>query len=158
MEGAAGPEQGIAGPAAVPVEFLLDAAPALVRGVPGEPVWLTLRSLRGAWELARGAEVFVCENPTVLEAAADRHGAASRPLVCTFGLPSQATWELLTGLGDVRRHVRADGDVVGWRIVNQLRARLPGAFTWRMPEGCTAYEEELLEDLLSDLKGDTLGP
>ena len=35
---------------------------------------------------------------------------------------------------------------------------LPGAFTWRMPEGCTAYEEELLEDLLSDLKGDTLGP
>ena len=26
-----------------------------------------------------------------------------------------------------------------------------GALTWRMPEGCTAYEEELLEDLLSDL-------
>ncbi len=135
-------------------------APAvrLCHAAPGEPVWLTLRSLRGAWELARGAEVFVCENPTVLEAAADRHGAASRPLVCTFGLPSQATWELLTGLGDVRCHVRADGDVVGWRIVNQLRARLPGALTWRMPEGCTAYEEELLEDLLSDLKGDTLGP
>lgn len=156
--GAAGPEQGIAGPAAVPVEVLLDAAPALVRGAPGEPVWLTLRSLRGAWELARGAEVFVCENPTVLEAAADRHGAASRPLVCTFGFPSHAAWELLTGLGDVRCHVRADGDAVGWRIVNQLRDRLPGAFTWRMPEGCTAYEEELLEDLLSDLKGDTLGP
>ena len=36
VEGAAGPEQGIAGPAAVPVEFLLDAAPVLVRGVPGE--------------------------------------------------------------------------------------------------------------------------
>ena len=106
----------------------------------------------------RGTEVFVCENPTVLEAAADRHGAASRPLVCTFGFPSHAAWELLTGLGDVRCHVRADGDAVGWRIVNQLRDRLPGAFTWRMPEGCTAYEEELLEDLLSDLKGDTLGP
>ena len=135
-------------------------APAvrLCHAAPGEPVWLTLRSLRGAWELARGAEVFVCENPTVLEAAADRHGAASRPLVCTFGLPSQAAWELLTGLGDVRCHVRADGDVVGWRIVKQLRDRLPGALTWRMPEGCTAYEEELLEDLLSDLKGDTLGP
>ena len=135
-------------------------APAvrLCHAAPGEPVWLTLRSFRGDWELARGAEVFVCENPTVLEAAADRHGAASRPLVCTFGLPSQATWELLTGLGDVRCQVRADGDVVGWRIVNQLRDRLPGALTWRMPEGCTAYEEELLEDLLSDLKGDTLGP
>ena len=135
-------------------------APAvrLCHAAPGEPVWLTLRSLRGAWELARGAEVFVCENPTVLEAAADRHGAASRPLVCTFGLPSQAAWELLTGLGEVRCHVRADGDVVGWRIVKQLRDRLPGALTWRMPEGCTAYEEELLEDLLSDLKGDTLGP
>ena len=135
-------------------------APAvrLCHAAPGEPVWLTLRSLRGDWELARGAEVFVCENPTVLEAAADRHGAASWPLVCTFGLPSQAAWELLTGLGDVRCHVRADGDAVGWRIVNQLRDRLPGALTWRMPEGCTAYEEELLEDLLSDLKGDTLGP
>ena len=72
-------------------------------------------------------------------------------MVCTFGLPSQAAWELLTGLGDVRCHVRADGDAVGWRIVNQLRDRLPGALTWRMPEGCTAYEEELLEDLLSDL-------
>lgn len=135
-------------------------APAvrLCHAAPGEPVWLTLRSLRGDWELARGTEVFVCENPTVLEAAADRHGAASRPLVCTFGLPSQAAWELLTGLGDVRCHVRADGDAVGWRIVNQLRDRLPGALTWRMPEGCTAYEEELLGDLLSDLKGDTLGP
>ena len=134
-------------------------APAvrLCHAAPGEPVWLTLRSLRGDWGIARGAEVFVCENPTVLEAAADRHGAASRPLVCTFGLPSQAAWELLTGLGDVRCHVRADGDVVGWRSVKQLRDRLPGAFTWRMPEGCTAYEEELLEDLLSDLKGDTLG-
>ena len=135
-------------------------APAvrLCHAAPGEPVWLTLRSFRGDWGIAGGAEVFVCENPTVLEAAADRHGAASRPLVCTFGLPSQAAWELLTGLGEVRCHVRADGDVVGWRIVNQLRDRLPGAFTWRMPEGCTAYEEELLEDLLSDLKGDTLGP
>ena len=135
-------------------------APAvrLCHAAPGEPVWLTLRSFRGDWGIAGGAEVFVCENPTVLEAAADRHGAASRPLVCTFGLPSQAAWELLTGLGEVRCHVRADGDVVGWRIVKQLRDRLPGALTWRMPEGCTAYEEELLEDLLSDLKGDTLGP
>ena len=103
----------------------------------------------GAGRGARGS--LRLENPTVLEAAADCHGAASRPLVCTFGLPSQAAWELLTGLGDVCCHVRADGDVVGWRIVNQLRDRLPGALTWRMPEGCTAYEEELLEDLLSDL-------
>ena len=135
-------------------------APAvrLCHAAPGEPVWLTLRSLRGGWGLAEGTEVFVCENPTVLEAAADRHGPASRPLVCTFGLPGQAAWELLTGLGDVPCHVRADGDAVGWRIVNQLRDRLPGALTWRMPEGCTVYEEELLEDLLSDLKGDTLGP
>ena len=36
MEGAAGPEQGIAGPAAMPVEFLLDAAPALVQGAPSK--------------------------------------------------------------------------------------------------------------------------
>ena len=57
-------------------------APAvrLCHAAPGEPVWLTLRSFRGDWELAGGAEVFVCENPTVLEAAADRHGAASWPL------------------------------------------------------------------------------
>ena len=36
MEGAAGPAQGIVGPAVVPVEFLLGAVPVLVRGVPGE--------------------------------------------------------------------------------------------------------------------------
>ncbi|WP_338572893.1 DUF2399 domain-containing protein [Arachnia propionica] len=123
---------------------------ALPRG-PGGTGVVDPAVVPGRLGAGRGAEVFVCENPTVLEAAADRHGAASRPLVCTFGLPSQAAWELLLGLGDVRCHVRADGDVVGWRIVNQLRDRLPGAFTWRMPEGCTAYEEELLEDLLSDL-------
>ena len=36
VEGAAGPEQGIVGPAVVPVEFLLGAVPVLVRGVLGK--------------------------------------------------------------------------------------------------------------------------
>ena len=34
----------------------------------------------------------------------------------------------------------------------------PGTLTRRLPQDCTAYEEELPEDLLSDPKGDILGP
>lgn len=126
-------------------------APAarLCAATPGEPVWLSLRSLTG--ELTTDAdEVFVCENPAILEEAADRFGVTSRPLVCTFGLPNQATFTLLRAL-DADLYVRADGDATGWRIVRMLLDRFPRASLWRMPPGATQYEEELLEKLLSDL-------
>lgn len=120
--------------------------------VQAEPVWLTLRALLQPFALAEGVpEVFVCENPSIVEAAADRYGALSRPLVCTYGLPNLATMTLLVALASrATLRVRADGDAVGWRIVERL-LRLPGAKPWRMPDGLDRYEEELLEDLLADL-------
>ena len=35
---------------------------------------------------------------------------------------------------------------------------LPGVLAWWVSEDRAVYEEELLEDLPSDLEGDTLGP
>lgn len=135
---------------------LVGDAPAVAFCVasPGEPTWLTLRSLEGGFALRAPQDVFVCENPTIVEAAAAMSGARSRPLVCTFGRPTAAAWALLRGLGsDARLHVRADGDATGWSIVESFLTEFPHAVNWRMPEGTTAFEEELLADLLSDLAG-----
>ena len=125
---------------------------AALAAVRGEPVWLTLRSLLAPFALADGApEVFVCENPAIVEAAADRYGPDSRPLVCTFGLPNLAATTLLSSLASTATlRVRADGDAVGWRIVDRLLL-LPGARPWRMPAGFDRYEEEILDELLEDL-------
>lgn len=125
---------------------------AQLAAIEGEPVWLTLRALRQSFRLADGVEeVFVCENPAIVEAAADRFGAASRPLVCTFGNPDLATNTLLEGIApQTRLRIRADGDRVGWQIVERL-LRLPGAQPWRMPPGFELYEEEIIEELLGDL-------
>lgn len=128
-------------------------AVAVASAAPGEPTWLTLRSLRGELRLAPGvAEVFVCENPSIIEAAADAFGACSKPLVCTFGFPNQATLTLLAALAEsgTRLRVRADADAAGWNIVKQLM-QFRGTERWRMPEGQRGYEEEFIADLLSDL-------
>ncbi|WP_341728350.1 TIGR02679 domain-containing protein [Brooklawnia sp.] len=132
-----------------------EGAAVQLAAVEAEPVWLTLRSLRGSdWRLADGvAEVFVCENPSIVEAAADRFGASCRPLICTFGVPGLAAQLLLASIARrARLWVRADGDMAGWRIVESL-LRLPGAQPWRMPPGFSAYEEEIVDDLLDDLAG-----
>lgn len=141
---------------------LVGDAPAVAfcAASPGEPTWLTLRSLEGSFALCTPQDVFVCENPTIVEAAAATSGARSRPLVCTFGRPSAAAWALLRGLGpDARLRVRADGDVTGWSIVETFLTEFSHATTWRMPHGTTAFEEELLADLLCDLAdvGDKVG-
>jgi hypothetical protein len=64
------------------------------------------------------SDVYVCENPSVLIAAADQLGESSRPLVCTNGRPSAAALRLLTGLaeGGTSIHVRADDDTSGQAI------------------------------------------
>ena len=62
-----------------------------------EPLWLTLRSLNGAFR-AEAPDIYVCENPSVLIAAADVLGPRARPLICTSGRPSAAAVRLVTGL------------------------------------------------------------
>ena len=58
---------------------------------------LTMRDLRRIdWHLAPGTEVFVCENPRIVESAID--AACQRPLVCTSGNPTTTVLALLDAL------------------------------------------------------------
>jgi uncharacterized protein (TIGR02679 family) len=137
------------------------AAARLTQAAGPEPVWLTLRSLEGSWRPSPAiTDTWVCENPTILEAAVTQLGSDCPPLVCTFGRPASAGVRLLHRLGSsgVRVHVRADDDRTGQSIVAQLLAGIPGAQPWRFPlraanEAASGprFEEQLLQLLLSDL-------
>lgn len=135
-----------------------DAAACRLAGAAGaEPLWLTWRSLGGA-SGSDAPDVYVCENPSVLIAAADRLGVRCLPLVCTNGRPSAATRRLLTALADggTALHVRADEDSAGRDIVSGLTAAIPGTHLWRYslePSPHPRYEEQDLELLLHDLDG-----
>lgn len=111
------------------------AAPAArwCAATPGEPVWLTLRSITGSWTAPSAATIFVCENVTVLEAAADRLSANCPPMVCTDGNPTNVALDLIAGLADAGCgvKVRADFDAVGLNIVDQVRSAAPAATDWR---------------------------
>ena len=96
----------------------------------GEPLRLTLRQLGDATLDVPGGVLFVCENPSVLAAAADDLGAAGAPLLCVEGVPSTATHALLDALGEVELRVHTDFDAGGIRIANLLHRRL-GAGSWR---------------------------
>lgn len=113
-------------------------APAvrLCASSPGEPVWLTLRSLAGRWSAPEGLTVYVCENPTVVEAAADALGRRCPPLACTDGTPASAAIDLVAGLvaGGCRIAVRADFDSAGFTVVDQIRSVAPGSVLWRFDQ------------------------
>lgn len=127
-------------------------AALLSRAAAGEPVWLTARALAaGGWAWPAGARVRVCENPSVVEAAADRLGASCLPLVCTYGQPSTAAGLLLAGLGDGHDvAVSGDRDSTGAAITASLLAAVPGARAW-LPDVDGVFEEERLDALLADL-------
>lgn len=93
----------------------------------GQPLWLTLRQLvqdEVRCALA-GQRVYVCENPAVVAAAADRLGARSAPLLCTCGQPGAAVNHLLARLHADGAVIacRADFDWPGVRIAGALMAR-----------------------------------
>ena len=124
-----------------------------------EPLWLTWRSLIGTF-LAEDPEVFVCENPSVLIAAADELGTRGLPLVCTNGRPSAAAMRLLTGLAAAGTvlHVRADDDPAGQEIVSGIMKAIPGTRLWRFALRVPVtprYEEQDIDVLLRDLRGGT---
>lgn len=133
-----------------------DAACARLTEAAGpEPLWLTWRSLNGTFR-TDNADVFVCENPSVLIAAADTLGEHARPLVCTNGRPSAAATRLLAGLAaaGATLHVRADDDAAGQEIVSGLQSAIPGVRLWRFalrPPERPRYEEQDIHELLRDL-------
>lgn len=127
------------------------AAAALSTATPGEPVWLTLRSLSGVWRPAFSETVYVCENPTIVEAAADRLGATCPPLVCTDGTASAAALDLISRLANAGCEIRAraDFDRAGLVIVEQTRSVAPQLTPWRFD--LDTYRQALGSESMTDL-------
>lgn len=123
----------------------------------GEPVWLTSRLLPAGFGLRPGScagmIVRVCENPAVIEAAADKLSVGALPLVCTYGRPSLAARALLTALAAAGAQVlvTADRDDAGRAILAGLLADVPEAREW-LPDAEGLYEENRLGALLDDLR------
>jgi len=111
------------------------------RTLAGLETHLTLRDLhRMTWQLPTPLEVFVCENPRVVEAAAD-HGCR-RPLVCVSGNPTTTALTLLDALhtAGARLAYRGDFDWPGIAIANRMNSRY-ATRPWRM--NATDYEEHV---------------
>lgn len=105
----------------------------------GQPVALTLRQLRTEpphWPT--GLTVSVCENPSVIAAAADRLGPRTGPIVCTSGQPGAAVLLLVDQLARAGAQFRYHGDFdwYGIRIANFVRRHCEWE-PWRF--GCDDY-------------------
>lgn len=102
----------------------------------GEPCRLTVRQLlRHPPRLnsqISGKIVYVCENPTVVAAAANRLGTHSAPLVCVEGQPRTAVRLLLNELNraGIQLLYHGDFDWSGIQIANLVMER-HGAASWR---------------------------
>jgi uncharacterized protein (TIGR02679 family) len=102
-----------------------------------QPAFLTYRQLHGSHSFApldpAMRVIFICENPSIVSAAAREIGPLCRPLVCTNGQPASATHLLLSQLREAGAELRchADFDWAGLRIIDQL-VQQHGAIPWRM--------------------------
>lgn len=120
----------------------------------GEPARLSLRQLRRhsdrhsncrKGDLHRLLEqsppkiAYVCENPAVVLAAAERLGVPAQPLICLEGQPATAARHLLDALAraGVRLRYHGDFDWTGLQIANLVMER-HGAEPWRY--GSADYE------------------
>jgi uncharacterized protein (TIGR02679 family) len=112
----------------------------------GEPYRVSVRQLRRHPPvfdpMTSGPVVFVCENPTVVDVAANTLGSACRPLICVDGQPKTASRLLLDSLTRAGIQIRYHGDFDwdGIRIGNTI-ARRHGAISWRF--NASDYAEAL---------------
>jgi uncharacterized protein (TIGR02679 family) len=103
----------------------------------GEPTFLSIRQLiRTPLTFSRevvGSVVYICENPSVVAAVANRLGNQTAPLVCIDGQPRTATRLLLNSLqrAGVRLVYHGDFDWPGIQIANTILSR-HNAEPWRM--------------------------
>lgn len=111
------------GPVAESLRLLADA---------GEPAVITLRQLSREAVNFRPETVFVCENPSVVNAVAEALGARARPLVCGGGWPNTAVGLLLERLQQCGCELRYQGDfdAEGVRIAEHM-SRRHGTSSWR---------------------------
>ncbi|HWB14136.1 MAG TPA: TIGR02679 family protein [Pirellulales bacterium] len=102
----------------------------------GEPYRVSVRQLRRDPPIfdpiTSGPVVFVCENPTVVDVAANKLGRSCRPLVCIDGQPKTASRLLLDALvgGGIQIRYHGDFDWDGIRIANTIMRR-HDATSWR---------------------------
>jgi len=102
-----------------------------------EPVFLTYRQLQRGhpFEPLDPAmrTVFICENPSIVSAAARELGPTCRPIICTNGQPASAAKLLLSQLkqAGAELHCHADFDWAGLRIIDQLVREYAG-IPWLM--------------------------
>lgn len=101
----------------------------------GAPCRLTFRHLRlyaPTIEPPGESPLFVCENPSIVAAAADRLGPNSRALVCVEGQPNLAALGLLrlATVAGWRLTYHGDFDWGGIRIANQIYQQF-GFRPWR---------------------------
>lgn len=84
------------------------------------------------WAVPTGTRIWLCENPSVLHAAANHFGPACPAMICVEGNPSLAALQLITVLGRGGALLAYHGDfgsgglVIGNRIIGAL-----GAAPWR---------------------------
>lgn len=103
----------------------------------GQPAFLTYRQIQNgnSFESLDAAMrvIYICENPSIVSAAAREIGARCQPLVCTNGQPASAAHLLLSQLREAGAELRchADFDWAGLRIIDQL-VRQHAAVPWRM--------------------------
>jgi uncharacterized protein (TIGR02679 family) len=92
------------------------------------------------FHLEPGARVFLCENPSVVAAAADRLGTRARTLLCTEGQTKTALRLLLGQLRAAGAEVAYHGDFdwAGIQIANGIVERF-GVAPWRF--GAADYLE-----------------
>jgi uncharacterized protein (TIGR02679 family) len=120
----------------------------------GRPIVLTLSELRAEPPRLVGDVLFVCENPSIVAAAAAELGPGCPPLLCTSGWPNTAVGLVLDAAvaAGMRILVHADGDPAGAAIA-ELVLRRQGARPWReLNPQSGVHEEALLDELLSDLR------
>ncbi len=105
----------------------------------GEPVVLTLRQLTRHRVPFDPGSVFVCENPSVVLAAANALGPQCPPLICASGQPTAAVLKLLEQLeaAGCTLMYHGDFDWGGIRIANLLWSRF-AMRPWRFDAGCYA--------------------
>lgn len=96
----------------------------------GIPFRLTLHQLTVDPLTVAAPDIYVCENPAVLRAAAAELGESSAPLICTEGQPSAACHRLLTAARG-RIHWRGDFDWTGLRTTTMAIER-HDATPWHM--------------------------
>jgi uncharacterized protein (TIGR02679 family) len=114
-----------------PVGPLTEAASRWAEG--GIPLVVHLGAVTAeTWQIAPGI-VRVCENPAVLDEAAQALGAGCAPLVCVEGQLSVAAARLLAQLADGGAELAYHGDFGGGglTIANRVIGRI-GATPWQM--------------------------